>query len=100
MDHWDTVLPGKVLRVHYEALTADFEGELARMLAHCELPYDEACLSFHKNKRAVRTPSSEQVRQPIYRSSHEQWRNFNQWLDPLKRALGETLETYPFSDAG
>jgi len=96
MDHWDAVLPGKVLRVSYEDLTNDLESEVRRILDYCDLPFDPACLSFHESKRAVRTPSSEQVRQPIYTSAQEQWRNFEPWLGPLKDALGpELLKRYP-----
>ena len=95
MDHWDKVLPGKVLRVQYEDVVTDLETEVRRMLDHCGLPFEEACLNFFNTERSVRTPSSEQVRQPIYRSGLEQWRSFEPWLDPLKEALGPVLERYP-----
>jgi tetratricopeptide (TPR) repeat protein len=95
MDHWDTALPGKVLRVHYEDVVADTAGQVRRILDHCGLPYEDACVRFYETKRSVRTPSSEQVRQPIYTSGLEQWRNFEPWLDPLKAALGDVLERYP-----
>jgi len=96
MDHWDTVLPGKILRVQYEEVVADTENQVHRILDHLGLPFEEACLEFHKTKRSVRTASSEQVRQPIYKSGLEQWRNFEPWLDPLKEALGpDILKRYP-----
>ena len=95
MDHWDTVLPGKVLRVQYEDVVADLETEVRRMLDYCGLPFEQACLSFFETERSVRTPSSEQVRQPIYQSGLEQWRSFEPWLDPLKNALGPVLNRYP-----
>jgi tetratricopeptide (TPR) repeat protein len=95
MDHWDEVLPGKVLRVQYEDVVADLETQVRRILAHCGLPFEQACIDFHQTDRSVRTPSSEQVRQPIYKSGLEQWRHFEPWLDPLKGALGPILERYP-----
>lgn len=88
MDHWDRVLPGWVLRVRYEDVVEDFEAQVHRILEFCGLDFEEACLEFHKTERSVRTPSSEQVRQPIYRSGLDHWRNFDEWLDPLKEALG------------
>ena len=96
MDHWDVVLPDTVLRVQYEDVVADTETQVRRILDYLELPFEQACLDFHKTKRSVRTPSSEQVRQPIFKSGLEQWRNFEPWLDPLKEALGENiLKRYP-----
>ena len=95
MDHWDKVLPGKVLRVQYENVVADLEAEVRRLLEHCELPFDEACLDYHKTERSIRTPSSEQVRQPIYQAGLESWQPFEQFLDPLKAALGPVLDKYP-----
>ena len=95
MDHWDTVLPGKVLRVHYEEVIADPEQQIRRLLEHCGLAFEESCLNFHQTDRAVRTASSEQVRQPIYKSSVEQWRHFSPYLGELKQALGPVLERYP-----
>lgn len=88
MAHWDAVLPGKVLRVQYEDMIDDLEGQVRRILDHCDLAFEPACLDFHKTRRSVRTASSEQVRQPIYRTGMAQWRPFEPWLDPLKRALG------------
>jgi len=98
MDHWDDVLPGKVLRVQYEDVVADLEGQVRRLLDYCKLPFEEACIDFHQTERSVRTPSSEQVRRPIYKSGLEQWRNFEAWLDPLKAALGDVLDRYPVPD--
>ena len=95
MDHWDAVLPGKVLRVHYEDVVTDTAAQVRRILDHCGLPYEDACVNFYETKRSVRTPSSEQVRQPIYTSGLEQWRNFEPWLEPLELALGDVLERYP-----
>lgn len=87
MDHWDKELPGKILRVQYEDVVDDLETQVRRILDYCGLPFEQACIDFHKNKRAVRTPSSEQVRQPIYKSGLEQWRNYEEQLAPLKLAL-------------
>ncbi len=96
MDHWDEVLPGFVLRVQHEDVVADLETQVRRMLDFLGLPFEEACLEFHKTERNVRTPSSEQVRQPIYSSELEQWRNFEKHLDPLIEALGpEVMARYP-----
>jgi hypothetical protein len=95
MDHWDAVLPGKVLRVQYEDVVSDTPAQVRRILDYCGLPYEDACINFYETKRSVRTPSSEQVRQPIYTSGLEQWRNFEPWLEPLKAALGDVLQRYP-----
>ncbi len=95
MDHWDDVLPGKVLRVQYEDMVADSETQIRRVLEHCKLPFEEQCLRFYETDRAVRTPSSEQVRQPIFKEGLEQWRNYETHLEPLKEALGSLLERYP-----
>ena len=91
MDHWDAVLPGKVLRVRYEEVVADLETQVRRLLNFCELPFEDACLNFHQTERAVRTASSEQVRQPIYQSGVDQWTNYSPWLDPLREVLGPEL---------
>ena len=87
MDHWDKVLPGKVHRVIYENMVEDTENEIRNLLKFCELDFEEDCLNFYKTKRTVRTPSSEQVRQPIYNKGIGQWRNFDNWLDTLKKTL-------------
>jgi hypothetical protein len=94
MDHVDAVLPGRIHRVIYEDIVDGMEAEVRRLLDHCELPFEEACLRFHENVRAVRTASSEQVRRPIYREGLEHWRNYAPWLSPLSVALGPTLETW------
>ena len=91
MDHWDAVLPGRVLRVQHEDVIDDLEGNVRRILDYCGLPFEEACVEFHKTKRSVRTPSSEQVRQPIFRDGLDQWKNFEPWLEPLKKFLGPEL---------
>jgi tetratricopeptide (TPR) repeat protein len=91
MDHWDTVLPGKILRVRYEDVVADLETQVRRLLEFCELPFEDACLNFHQTERAVRTASSEQVRQPIFKSGVDQWENFSPYLDPLRETLGSEL---------
>ncbi len=92
MAHFDAVLPGAVHRVIYEDLVEDTEGETRRLLDYCGLPFEPACLRFWENDRAVRTASSEQVRRPIFREGLDQWRHFEPWLDPLKKALGSALE--------
>ena len=91
MEHWDQVLPAKVLRVHYEDVVADLETQVRRLLDYCELPFEDACLNFHQTDRAVRTASSEQVRQPIFKSGVDQWENFSAYLDPLRDTLGPEL---------
>jgi len=88
MSHWDAVLPGRVCRVHYEAVVENTEQEVRRLLAYCGLEFEPACLEFHRTRRQVRTASSEQVRQPIYKDAVEQWRNFEKHLAPLAEALG------------
>jgi tetratricopeptide (TPR) repeat protein len=95
MGHFDRVLPGRVHRVHYEAMVEDTESEIRRLLEYCGLPFEDACLRYYENERAVRTPSSEQVRSPIYRESLDQWRNYEPWLGPLVESLGPVLEAYP-----
>ena len=87
MAHFDALLPGRVLRITYEELVSQPEAEIRRLLEHCDLPFEAACLRPHETKRAVRTASSEQVRQPISRDGLDQWRNFEPWLAPLQRAL-------------
>ena len=91
MAHWDAVLPGHVLRVNHEDVVADLETQVHRILDYCGLEFESACLEFHKTERTVRTPSAEQVRQPIYTSGLEQWKNFEHYLAPLKEALGSEL---------
>lgn len=98
MDHWDEVLPGFVLRVQHEDVVSDLESQVNRILEFCGLPFEESCIEFYKTKRNVRTPSSEQVRQPIYTTGLEQWKNFEEHLQPLIDALGpEVLKRYPIT---
>jgi predicted Zn-dependent protease len=94
MRHWDEALPGRVLRVQHEDVVEDLEGSVRRLLDHCGLPFEPACVEFHKTQRSVRTPSSEQVRQPIFRDSLDQWTKYEPWLAPLKTALGNALDRY------
>jgi tetratricopeptide (TPR) repeat protein len=94
MRHWDRDLPGRVLRVHYEDVVDDLEGSVRRLLGHCGLEFEPACLTFHETARSVRTASSEQVRQPIYRAGLEQWRHYERWLGPLREALADAVEGY------
>jgi tetratricopeptide (TPR) repeat protein len=95
MAHFDAVLPGRVHRVIYETMVDDTEGQVRQLLDYCGLPFDERCLRFYQNDRAVRTASSEQVRRPIYREGVDHWLHFEPWLQPLKTALGPVLESYP-----
>jgi tetratricopeptide (TPR) repeat protein len=94
MSHWDEVLPGRVLRVWHEDVVDDLEGNVRRILDFCGLEFEPACVEFHKTARSVRTASSEQVRQPIFREGLDQWRHYEQWLSPLKDALGDALLRY------
>lgn len=94
MDHWDDVLPGKVLHVRYEDLVREPDSNIRRLLGHCGLDYEPACLAFHETRRPVRTASAEQVRRPLYTSAVGYWRHFERELEPLRRALGDTLERF------
>jgi tetratricopeptide (TPR) repeat protein len=91
MDHWDKVLPGKILHVHYEDVVVDLETQVRRLLDFCGLPFEGSCIKFHETERAVRTASSEQVRQPIFKTGVDQWENFSPYLDPLRAILGPEL---------
>jgi tetratricopeptide (TPR) repeat protein len=91
MDHWDSVLPGKVFHLAYEDLVRNTESTVRQLIAHCGLEFEPACLRFHETQRSVRTASSEQVRQPIFDSSIGYWRNFEAQLEPLRRSLGASL---------
>jgi tetratricopeptide (TPR) repeat protein len=95
MAHFDAVLPSRVHRVIYETLVEDTESEVRRLLDHLDLPFDAACLRFFDNPRPVATPSSEQVRRPIFTDAIDHWRSFEPWLDPLKAALGPIMDAYP-----
>jgi tetratricopeptide (TPR) repeat protein len=94
MQHWDDVLPGRVLRVRHESVVDDLEGNVRRILEFCGLAFEPGCLAFHKTARSVRTASSEQVRQPIFRDGIDQWRHYEAWLGPLKEALGDARVRY------
>jgi tetratricopeptide (TPR) repeat protein len=94
MQHWETALPGRILRVEHESVVDDLAGSVRRILDFCGLEFEPACVDFHKTARSVRTASSEQVRQPIYREGLDQWRHFEPWLTPLKDALGDALLRY------
>jgi hypothetical protein len=94
MQHWDRVLPGRVLRVYHEDVVDDLDGSVHRLLDFCGLEFEPQCITFHQTRRSVRTASSEQVRQGIYREGLEQWKNFEPWLGPLKDALGDALTRY------
>ncbi len=98
MAHWDEVLPGKVLRLHYEQLVSDLAGQVRRILDFLELPYEENCINYYQTDRSIRTPSSEQVRQPIYQSGLEHWRHFEPYLGDLKRELATEISQYPNSE--
>jgi predicted Zn-dependent protease len=95
MAHFDAVLPGRVHRVIYESMIEDTGSEVRRLLDYCGLPFEEGCLRFYENERAVRTASSQQVRKPIFQEGVDHWRHFEPWLGPLKQALGSALDAYP-----
>ncbi|MGH8232071.1 MAG: sulfotransferase family protein, partial [Steroidobacteraceae bacterium] len=94
MRHWQSVLPGRVLRVQYEDLVTDLSANVRRLLDYCDLAFEPACLDFHKTERSVRTASSEQVRQPLYREGLDQWRHYQPWLGSLREALGDALSRF------
>jgi tetratricopeptide (TPR) repeat protein len=94
MAHFDRVLPGKIHRVYYERVIADPEGEIRHLFEYLGLPFEEQALRFHETSRPVRTASSEQVRMPIFTDGLDQWRHYEQWLEPLKIALGPSLSAY------
>jgi tetratricopeptide (TPR) repeat protein len=94
MRHWDSVSPGKLLRVWHEDVVDDLEGNVRRLLDFCGLEFEPACIEFYKTERSVRTASSEQVRQPIFREGLDQWKRYEPWLAPLQAALGDALVRY------
>src|SRR5882724_1095754 len=94
MRHWDSVLPGRVLRLWYEDVVDDVEASVRRVMQFCELQFEPGCVEFYKTARSVNTASSEQVRQPIFRTGLSQWRHYEPWLGPLKEALGDALLRY------
>ena len=87
MDHWNKVLPNQILSITYEDLINNFEQTVCQILDYCELPFEETCIEFYKNKRAVKTPSAQQVRQPIYTSGLDYWKNYEPYLEELKKYL-------------
>jgi hypothetical protein len=95
MAHFDRVLPGRIHRVNYEDLVANPEKELHCLFAWLDLPFERQCLLFHENSRAVITISAAQVRTPLYASGVAQWVPYEQWLGPLKSALGAVVDHYP-----
>jgi len=95
--HWHAVLPGKVLDVHYEDTVADLEGQVRRILEHCGLPFEESCLRFFENTRAVKTASSEQVRQPIFRDAVGRWRRYEPHINDWKEELADIIDELPES---
>lgn len=97
MQHWHNVLPGKVLDVHYEDTVTDLENQVRRILKHCGLPFEESCVNFHETKRAVKTASSEQVRQPIYTGALGKWRKYEKHLDLWKSDFAEIMDELPKS---
>lgn len=99
MAHIDAVMPGRVHRVIYERMVDDTEAEVRALLAYCGLEFELTCLEFYNTERAVRTPSAQQVRQPIYRDSADEWRRYEVYLEPLKHALGPVLDDYPAAPA-
>jgi predicted Zn-dependent protease len=94
MEHWDDVLPGRILRIHHEDVVSDLNGSVQRILAYCGLGFEPACVDFHKTQRSVRTPSSEQVRQPVFSDGIDQWKKYEPWLGELQTALGDALVRY------
>jgi predicted Zn-dependent protease len=94
MRHWDEVLPGSVLRIWHEDVVDDLETNVRRILDFCGLEFEPACVEFYKTERSVRTASSEQVRQPIFREGLDQWKHYEPWLGPLRHALGDALVRY------
>jgi tetratricopeptide (TPR) repeat protein len=99
MAFFDAALPGRIHRVIYESLIEDTETEVRKLLQYCGLPFEDSCLRFYENERAVRTASSQQVRRPIFREGLNQWRHYEPWLDPLKESLGPVLSAYPDAPA-
>jgi hypothetical protein len=94
MEHWDDVLPGRILHVWHEDVVDDLEGNVRRILDFCGLTFEKGCVEYYKTERSVRTASSEQVRRPIYREGLDQWRHFDAWLGPLREALGDAGTRY------
>ena len=87
MNHWNTVLPGSILSINYEDVVNDIDTSVRKILNYCNLPFEQNCIEFYKTKRSVKTPSAEQVRQPIYKSGIDYWKNYEIYLDDLKAQL-------------
>lgn len=92
MDHWQKVLPGRVLRVNYEDVVSDLDGQVRRLLDFCELPWQDACLDFYRNTRSVNTASAEQVREPIYTDAVEFWKHYESQLEPIRDILEPVMD--------
>ncbi len=92
MAHFDTVMPGRVHHIQYETLVAHTEAEIRRLLDYCRLPFEESCLRYWETERAVQTPSSEQVRQPIYKGAVDVWTHYAPWLEPMREAFGDGVD--------
>ena len=84
MTHWNKVLPNQILSINYEDVVNNFEDSVKKILDYCQIPFEQSCLEFYKSKRSVKTPSAEQVRQPIYKSGMDYWKNYESHLDELK----------------
>ena len=91
MNHWDQVLPNKILRVNNEDIIDDLEGQVVKMLNFLELPFEESCITFYETDRSVRTASSEQVRKPINKAGMDRWKPYAKYLGPLLDGLGTEL---------
>jgi len=92
MAHFDEVLPGRVHHIQYETLVEDTDAEIRRLLDYCAVPFEEGCLRYWETERAIQTPSSEQVRQPIFKGAVDQWTHYAQWLEPMRAAFGVLTE--------
>lgn len=93
MAHFDAVLPGRVHHIQYETLVENTEAEIRRLIDYCGLPFEEGCLRYWETERAIQTPSSEQVRQPIFKGAVDQWTQYAPWLEPMRVAFGELIST-------
>ena len=91
MSHWRSIMPERIHTVIYEDMVDDTEHQVRALLEHCGVDFESRCLAFHENTRVVRTASAEQVRQPIFTTGKDQWRNFERFLDPLKDSLGDAM---------
>ena len=98
MDHWDATLPDFVYRVNYEKMITNQEEETRSLLNFCELEFEDRTLQFYNTKRAVKTASSEQVRQPIYKKGLNHWKNFEEDLLILKKSLEPIKERFELPD--